>query len=135
MRLKILHRLFFLGVSTLSLVFFSCSIIEPRKIISLKEAEGIVLTQILENNIEGKVVYELQTKMKSGTTVKNGIITNGNEYTVEKDCWFFFIDDAPGAKWAHPCRYVFVYCSDGEYKVVDEEWPPDNFDDLVSVEF
>ena len=135
MKSKIFHRIFFLCILTLLLVFLSCLITESGKIISLKEAEGIVLTQILEDNTEGKVVYELQTKMKPCTIVRNGIITNGNEYTVEKDCWFFFIDDVPGAKWMHPCRYVFVYCCGGEYKVIDEEWPPDNFYNLVVVGF
>ncbi len=29
-------------------------------------------------------------------------------HTPWTDYWLFFIDDAPAANWAHPCRYVFV---------------------------
>lgn len=25
------------------------------------------------------------------------------------ECWFFFIDDDPPSKFAHPCRYLFFY--------------------------
>lgn len=38
--------------------------------------------------------------------------------------WVFFIDDNPGAYWAHDCRYVFMDVSNGNYDVIDELWPP-----------
>ena len=37
---------------------------------------------------------------------------------------FAFVDDRPGANWAHPCRYVFV-SEDGEsVEVLDRRWMP-----------
>lgn len=35
----------------------------------------------------------------------------------------FFVDLAPGANWAHPCRYVFVD-EDGDTYETDHDWPP-----------
>ena len=31
--------------------------------------------------------------------------------------WLFFVDDRPGANWAHPCRYVFVSADLSAYAV------------------
>jgi hypothetical protein len=43
------------------------------------------------------------------------------------ESWVFFIDDAPLANWAHPCRYVWFDKNSGEYIVLDYEWPPLNY--------
>jgi hypothetical protein len=125
-----LYRLFLI-ILPLSLAMFFCSTTDPRKCISLKKAEGIVFSQILENNIEGIVVYKLQIIVDAGS-----LITNiDEEYKVEEDSWFFFIDDAPGDRWKHPCRYVFIDCKNSAYKIINEGLPPDNFDSLSKIDF
>lgn len=50
---------------------------------------------------------------------------SGYSYRIDKDTWFAFIDDAPEAFFAHPCRYVFIDAVSGSFKVEDESWPPD----------
>ncbi|MCK4225768.1 hypothetical protein KAX29_02625 [candidate division WOR-3 bacterium] len=129
MKVKTIHGLLFLCLFGI----FSCS---RTAVISLKEAEEIVLKEILENNTEGKAVYELPTLMESGTVVKPRY-DGDKEYIAKKDCWFFFIDDDPEAYWSHHCRYVFVYYrGNGEYEVINEKWwPKDIIDGLVPVEF
>jgi len=46
------------------------------------------------------------------------------QYTIEANTWFVFIDDAPGAFFAHDTRYVFIDASTGDYDVANEMWPP-----------
>jgi len=38
--------------------------------------------------------------------------------------WFFWIEDAPGALFVHPTRFVLVRRSDGALTVQDQEWWP-----------
>jgi hypothetical protein len=101
--------------------------------ITLKQAEQIIFIELLDSNDSGKVVYELPYIMNIGDTVK----TKGGDstYVAKDDCWFFFIDDQPGYRWVHPCRYSFVSCDDGEYIVIDERNEPENIDSLIIVNF
>jgi len=46
-----------------------------------------------------------------------------------QEAWVFFIDDAPMANWAHPCRYVWFEVNTGEYIVIEDSWPPEYFFD------
>ena len=101
--------------------------------ITLKQAEQIVYLQILNSNDSGKVVYELPSEMHAGTTLK----AKGGDstYFSLNDSWFFFINDNPGYRWVHPCRYLFVACSDGKYFIVAEINEPENIDSLRVVAF
>lgn len=38
--------------------------------------------------------------------------------------WVFFVDDMPIVHWAHPCRIIWFNISNGEYQILDEQWPP-----------
>jgi hypothetical protein len=41
--------------------------------------------------------------------------------------WVFFVDDAPLANWAHPCRYIFFDQQTGAYTIIEDNWPPLNY--------
>ena len=43
----------------------------------------------------------------------------GTVRTLEKPTWFFWIDDEPDAKFAHPTRYVYIEADHPEPKVND----------------
>ena len=45
-------------------------------------------------------------------------------YQLEEDTWFFWIDDAPYAKYAHPTRFFLFSIETGRYTIHDEEWWP-----------
>lgn len=45
-------------------------------------------------------------------------------YPIGEECWFFWIDDLPYAKFAHPVRFILFGIESGEYTVYDEEWWP-----------
>jgi len=112
---------------------YSCSDkgTEPQDI-SLKQAEEIVLSKLLSGDNSGKIVYELQNKIKAGTA----IYSVDSMYTAPTDSWFFFIDDLPGYYWVHPCRYVFICCSSGKDTVYEGHlFPPRNLDSLTVVKY
>ncbi len=43
---------------------------------------------------------------------------------IERESWFFWIDDAPGAQFVHPNRFVFVDAASGEISASEQEWWP-----------
>lgn len=45
-------------------------------------------------------------------------------YSLHEDSWFFWIDDAPYAKYAHTTRFVFFGIETRGYSVYQEEWWP-----------
>lgn len=103
--------------------------------VSLEQAEGIILSTVLSGSDSGKVVCELPTQMKAGTVVHPSISAQSVSYAAPTDSWFFFIDDNPGYRWTHPCRYAFVCCYTGTQTVHNEGSPPDNADSLRVVIF
>jgi hypothetical protein len=117
------------------LTFFgsSCSqnSTEPRGV-SLKQAEHIILTELLGGSDSGRVVYELPTQIGVGAAVYSAF---DSAYTAPMDSWFFFIDDKPGYRWVHPCRYSFVCCLTGNLTTHDEVMFPHNLDSLRVVVF
>ena len=111
----------------------SCSDLgtEPQEI-SLKQAEEIILSKLLNGDDTGKIVYELQNKIKADTAIYSA----NSIYLVPANSWFFFIDDLPGYFWVHPCRYVFISCAGGKEKVYEGDlYPPRNLDSLKVVKF
>ncbi|MCK4595498.1 hypothetical protein KAT73_01855, partial [candidate division WOR-3 bacterium] len=71
---------------------------------------------------EGDTVYALSTDCQDELLL------------VEEECWFFLIDDHPEYRWAHECRFVFVYCS-GNYKVTNQQMLSYLWKDLIDVDF
>ncbi len=45
-------------------------------------------------------------------------------YPLKESTWFFWIDDAPYAKYAHPTRFFFYGVETRKYNVCEEEWWP-----------
>lgn len=45
-------------------------------------------------------------------------------YSLKENCWFFWVDDAPYAKYAHATRFVFFGIDSGTSTVYREEWWP-----------
>lgn len=89
--------------------------------ITRKDAENIVLLQILSNDI-GKVdVYSLSTLLNSGDKI---LISDRQLNCPYFQNWVFLVDDFVRASWAHPCRYIFVNEANGNYQIINETMPP-----------
>lgn len=121
-------------LTLLYLLFISCEEENSENSnITLQQAEQIIFVELLDSNDSGKIVYELPYCMNIGDSVK----AKGGDstYIAEDNSWFFFIDDKPGYRWVHPCRYSFIKCDGGEYIVIDERNEPEIIDSLVIVSF
>jgi hypothetical protein len=102
------------------------------KEITAEQAWTVVKEKVLENQLEGKMVYVSPSPVKGGAVIKSMI----HEYRAPESmpsAWVVFIDDAPSANWEHPCRYVFVDSASGEHRVLGATSPPDDLDTYARV--
>lgn len=130
---KINSKILYTAILINFIFLFSCSNkgTEPRDV-TLKQAEEIVLSKLLNNTDSGKIVYELQNKISAGTKIHSA----DSMFSSSTNSWFFFIDDAPDYYWVHPCRYVFICCTSGEQTVFKGDlFPPNNLENLTIVNF
>jgi hypothetical protein len=52
-------------------------------------------------------------------------ITDGSPpLNIREDSWFFWVDDAPGARFAHPARMILVDQASGQLTVESVQWWP-----------
>ncbi len=66
--------------------------------------------------------FMLSEPLQNGDVVSSA---SGEDYPIDINTWFIFIDDAPQALYAHATRYVFMDARNGDYDIVAETWPPD----------
>jgi hypothetical protein len=83
------------------------------------EAADYVMSTILLDNCEGKVVYALPNFLEEGFILESW--HEGIE--VPFDAWMILIDDMALANWEHPSRWVFV-APDGTMEILKLHTPP-----------
>ncbi len=95
---------------------------EPSPL-SLDDALDVLLGEVL---IPAATSSRVAAYLPSAPLMRGHTISSesGALYTIERDTWFVFIDDAPEAFYAHDVRYVFIDAETGDYHVVAESWPP-----------
>jgi hypothetical protein len=54
----------------------------------------------------------------------SGDTLSHDTYTLEDDSWFFWVDDAPYAKYAHPTRFIFFGVHTRNTTIYQEAWWP-----------
>jgi hypothetical protein len=71
-------------------------------------------------------VSRISAFMPSQPLVKGDVVTSedGNDYPIDQNTWFVFIDDNPQAYYAHATRYVFINAKTGSYDISSQSWPP-----------
>ena len=99
---------------------------EADKMLSKMDARNLVISQVLNGNTEGKLVYVSSEPVKAGTIIESWY---SSIELPQKEGWFFFVDDHPSANWEHPCRYVFVDLT-GKMTVYKATTPPNNIMEL-----
>jgi len=92
--------------------------------ISKDQAIGILASEIIEPAAEyrGSSAFMLSEPLEAADVVTS---ESDEDYPIDTDTWFVFIDDEPMAGFAHDCRYVFINGETGNYDVTNETWPPD----------
>jgi len=121
-----------LSFFTLSVIILSCSDDDQTASpMTLAEATHKVLVDVLDNDLDSLLFYRHPDKILPGTGLAYYF---GAEpvppYIVDEASWFFFVDDVPGARWMHPCRWILVAENGGAVDITDEGWPPDFWDDM-----
>ncbi len=91
-----------------------------------------LVTLVLTEGLQGKVVYITQNPLASGTVIKSWMSqhVSPQEY---KFSWFYFVDDHPAANWEHPCRYVFIDIESGQFQIQQGKTPPDILSEMVKL--
>lgn len=89
-----------------------------------KQADNMVLNTLLISDLESSDVYSLNTLISKNDTIWHfdGSFIKSPYNTA----WAYFVDDCPTANWSHPCRYIFINTSNGNWQIVDTSFPPEN---------
>ena len=85
---------------------------------SREDAIHLILNQILLRDIGNINVYASYDP-KSGDDVVKLLYFDPIPCPYSSN-WVFFVDDLPFAYWDHPCRYIFVDASNGQYSIITD---------------
>ena len=90
-----------------------------------QQADNLVLNTLLISDLESSDVYSLDTLISKNDTIWHfdGSFIKSPYNTA----WAYFVDDCPFANWVHPCRYIFVNATNGNYQLINSELPPEHF--------
>jgi len=97
---------------------------------TFEEARQVVLDEVVqpESLDHPVIVFVLPDPLRSGDQIgpynKEGYGPAVVPTTIEDDNWFFWIDDAPGARFSHPGRFVLISQATGEVTVAEQAWWP-----------
>ncbi len=95
--------------------------------VTREEAINFVTTEIIgQDSLDNKQLFSRYEEFMYNDTLW---MLDSEYYHINNQykAWAFFIDDAPIANWAHPCRVVFVNSYPGynlSYSITEDEWPP-----------
>ena len=95
-------------------------------------AERIISTTVTDiwakaDQKRGLRVHQYEKLLAKGTSVQSAFVALGEEATVivcQNQSWLFFIDEAPGAHFAHPARVVLLDAKTGKQQVIKTGWWP-----------
>ena len=121
----------------LKIIVYSCMLVMSaacsnggNKNISFEDASQLVVDEViqpdmLENDL---IAFAHPESLQPGDVLQPYNFFGENpapgQTSIDADAWFFWLDDAPGAKFAHENRYVFVDRQTGEVTVLEQEWWP-----------
>ncbi|MBN1339523.1 MAG: hypothetical protein JXA03_09375 [Bacteroidales bacterium] len=91
--------------------------------VTRNEAINLVINNILSGEIGTVNVYaSYNTILDTGHIAKDDYISFIT--CPYPSSWVFFVDDMPPAKWFHPCRYIFVNSTTGQYQIIFDQIYP-----------
>lgn len=98
---------------------------EPTPIIGKDEAIQILINEvIIPENLTFDLIAFIWPELLNSGDIINPFYPPENVYYIENVTWFFWIDVAPYAQFAHPTAYVFIDASTSQYEIVSEDWWP-----------
>lgn len=96
---------------------------EIKKEIALEKAKELMIKKVYNNQLGEKALYASPVLKKAGVTIASW--RNPNQLKVNKDSWFFFVDEQPGANWEHKASYVLVNKLSGAVERIKAMSPPE----------
>lgn len=98
----------------------------PPKV-SYEKAKRILLREVVRPASlqagDDLIAFRRATPLRNGQVVAP-FLGEGPSFRAKGRWWFFWVDDEPLARFAHPSRYVFVNATTGRLKVVEQSWWP-----------
>jgi hypothetical protein len=102
----------------------------PSGEVSLDDAIQLVLKEVVQSGDPDHqlIVFALPEPLQPGDVIHPyqfpGLEPFPEPRIVAQEEYFFWVDDTPGAQFAHPNRFVFVDRASGEISVSEEAWWP-----------
>jgi len=93
-----------------------------EKVLTLEKAKQVMIEKLYKGNPGNRALFAHPEFKKAGAKIASWRVPD--EITVDKDSWFFFVDELPGANWEHQASYVVVDKSTGDVKHVASMTPP-----------
>jgi hypothetical protein len=98
--------------------------------LSQDEAASLVLAQVVkpESLDHEVIVFGRAEPLQPGDVLQAHAALQADPaptaVTVAAESWFFWLDDAPGARFTHPSRFVLVERASGAVTLTEEGWWP-----------
>jgi hypothetical protein len=126
----ILHPSLFTLVLLLFSIFLTGCKGDVSEPISLEEAIQLVLDAVVKpDDLEGEViVFSWAEPLTAEDTLQpylgSDLESPGEAILIENESWFFWVEDYPGAAFAHPNRFALVDRVTHEVSVSNQNWWP-----------
>lgn len=101
---------------------------EIKTEIALEKAKELMIKTVYNDQLGARALYASPVFKKAGVTIASW--RNPNLLKVNKDSWFFFVDEQPGANWEHKASYVLVDKFSGAVEKIEAMSPPEEVLDL-----
>lgn len=110
------------GAGLALLMLIGCSPYAGRPVTNLSDARDLVVEKSLGGRLGNRALFASAQPRQAGVMI--GTWPTPEKVKVPKDAWFFFVDDAPGANWEHPARFILVDTDSGKIRTLPVRTPP-----------
>jgi hypothetical protein len=93
-----------------------------QKALTLEKAKHIMIQKLYKGKLGSRALFANPELKKVGAKIASWRVPN--KVSVDKESWFFFVDELPGANWEHKASYVVVNKATGAVKKVAAMTPP-----------
>jgi len=87
-----------------------------------EEALNLVVNEIVKDN--DYYVYMIDTPLEPGTIVTIKRPEGDYNVSITENTWLLFVDEEPGAPFAHPTKIVLISQATAKYRVYDSQYYP-----------
>ena len=95
---------------------------KPQAITHFDLARERLMADVFKGNPGRSAVFASKEIRKAGTRIAGW--RPKDTLVIDKDAWLFFVDDAPGANWEHPARYILMDKDTGISRSIPTRTPP-----------